>query len=107
MRDTLKANDRKRMAQRELYRRFVEEWVPRVKGGEGEAAEGLTRKGILEEALDVFGKRQDYEKRLREWRAERRELSIKRQANELRRANAVAEVEYADAWIRELGRGRS
>lgn len=107
VRDTLKANDRKRMAQRELYRRFVEEWVPTFKGDGGEGAEGLTRKGVLEEALGVFGKRGEYEERLRKWRAERGGLSIKQQANGARRANAVADVEYADAWIRELGRAGS
>lgn len=107
VKDTLKATDRKRMAQRELYRRFVEEWAPRVENDGGEGAEGLTRKGVLEEALDVFGKRQEYEKRLRNWRAERRNLNIKRQRNETRRADSVAEVEYADAWIRELGRAKS
>lgn len=89
-REGLKGHDRKRMGKRELYRRFVEEWVPRVKGEGGkEENEGLTREGALEEALDVFGKRPEYEKRLRMWEAKRRELSTRQQKNEARRANAV------------------
>ncbi|SLM41453.1 hypothetical protein LPUS_12488 [Lasallia pustulata] len=109
VRERMRAKDRKRVAQRELYRRFVEEWVPRMTGGGEETveAEGWKREGVLGRALDVFGKRGEYEKRLGEWRAERRELGVKRHRNEARRANAVAEVEYADAWIRQLRREKS
>ncbi|MCJ1305321.1 hypothetical protein MMC08_008135 [Hypocenomyce scalaris] len=109
VRTTLKANDRKRMAQRELYRRFVEEWVAKLgedddDDEEAEGKESLNRESILDEALDIFKKRGEYEERVERWRMERRELSIKREANEVRRAKTVAEAEYADAWIMELRR---
>lgn len=104
----LKANDRKRMGQREGYRRFVEEWVPRVereredrKGREGEGTHGdeVTREGVLEEALEVFGKRKEYEERVQMWRRERAELTSKQEAKQERKARALEESEYANAWM--------
>lgn len=102
----LKANDRKRMGQREGYRRFVEEWVPRMererqdgesKEGGGMHDEGLTREAVLEEALEVFGKRTEYEERVDMWRKERAELARKREANQERRARASEDKTNADA----------
>lgn len=93
----LKANDRKRMAQRELYRRFVEDWIPTWTGGEAEGeGKELTRGQVLDEALDTFGKRAEYAARVESWRVGRRELMEKRED----RMRQKADVEYADAWIR-------
>lgn len=106
----LKANDRKRMRERALYRRFVEDWLPTWRGdcavdGKGEEGEGgreeeLTREQVLDEALDTFGKRVEYEARLESWRTERRGLVEKWEGRERRKAKAMADAEYADAWIR-------
>jgi len=106
-RGDLKANDRKRMGQREGYRRFVEEWVPRMererkdresKEGGGMHDEGVTREGVLEDALEVFGKSTEYEGRVDMWRKERAELARKREEKQERRARALEDEVYADAW---------
>ena len=82
VRAELKANDRKRMAQRELYRRFVEEWLPENKQlveKRGKRAQEATRENVQESALNVFGKRAEFEKRIQVWRRERRELLEKQE----------------------------
>lgn len=109
-REGLKANDRKRMAQREVYRRFVEEWVPKYHEGieagekikEDDENEELTRKAVLVESLEIFGKREEYERQLKEWRMERDELLAKQQGKAKRRADAADLEDYACAWIRWL-----
>ena len=37
----------------------------------------ISRDGVLEESLERFGKRDEYGKRVREWRKERDELRVK------------------------------
>lgn len=98
----LRANDRKRVGKREMYRRFVEEWVLGWEGGAEEEEEGvgLTREEVLEEALERFGKRGEYVERVERWEAERRRLGEKREGREERKAQALADEEYADAWVR-------
>ncbi|KAL9125132.1 MAG: hypothetical protein Q9217_005621 [Psora testacea] len=101
----LKANDRKRMAKREIYRRFVEEWVPEHCNiaGDGTLLRP-TRGEIMEEALDTFEKREEYETPLKDWRMERVD-SLTRQEQKAGRKLAWAEIEgYADAWTRWLKR---
>lgn len=96
----LKANDRKRMMQRELYTRFVEDYVPSWTERISEGRKGLgTREGVLEEALQGFGKKEEYERKREEWRTEVLNAPIKK---ELRRLRIGEEVEYADAWINSL-----
>lgn len=100
VRSRLKANDRKRIGQREVYRRFVEECVPGWTERNPEGRNELdTREGVLEEALQLFGKREDYERKIEEWRTELLNAPIKR---ELRKLRIMEEVEYADAWINFL-----
>ncbi|MCJ1258649.1 hypothetical protein MMC24_006482 [Lignoscripta atroalba] len=100
VRNGLKANDRKRMAQRPLYRRFVDEWLPQRPSLECVAVPNqLNRESVLDEALKVFDKRGEYEGILEKWRKEREELRIKQEEKYRRRAGVRTEIEYADAWI--------
>lgn len=104
VRDTLKANDRKRMLQRDGYSRFVDEWLVEYKGLEGGAE--LTREGVKEECFARFGMREVYERRLEEWRTEREALKVKSEGKEERKRKALEEEVYADAWIETLEMGR-
>ena len=98
----MNANDRKKIAGREFYRQFVEEWVfAWEKGDVGE--EELTREMVLEEALDRFGLRLEMERMLGEWCVERQALNVKLWRNMEKKEKAAREGEYADAWIRNLG----
>ncbi|KAI4157110.1 MAG: hypothetical protein L6R39_000773 [Caloplaca ligustica] len=106
VRDGLKANDRKRMAQRDLYRRFVDDFMPTREGAiprDGHAGE-LTREQVLEDALDRFGKRDEFEARVKAWRKEREQLSNKQETRERRKAQAMEEEAYANAWINSIQR---
>ena len=109
VRAELKANDRKRMAQRELYRRFVDEWLPAngqfVEMG-GERIQGATREDVQELSLTVFGKREEFQQRIQEWRRERSELLEKQEGRLRRRADAAKREEYAGAWMNWLERDR-
>lgn len=101
----LKANDRKRMAQRELYRRFVDVWLPenecwiRTRLG---SAPTLTRDDLAEVVLDRFDKRQEYDERIRLWRQERADLLAKQEGRQKRKADALELEGYANAWIEWL-----
>lgn len=100
VREELKANDRKRMGQRPVYSRFVSEWLPQRLSGEDECRDAqATREDVMNEVLDRFGKREEYEETLRKWREERQVLEAKQQNKEQRRAGVKAEMEYAEAWI--------
>lgn len=100
VREGLKANDRKRMGQRPLYRRFVDEWLPGRPGvGKGDVDPAETRESVLEEVLERYGRRGVYEEMVRTWREERAELERKLEGREARREGVKAEMAYADAWI--------
>ena len=100
IRDVLKANDRKRMRQRPLYMRFVDEWLPQRPGlGEEGVDERVTRESVLEEALQRYGARGMYEEMLRVWREERTVLERKQEGREARREILKEEMAYAEAWI--------
>lgn len=105
VRGELKANDRKRMAQRELYRAFVEDWLPENVHSVGQQKDKTARSSrddTLEECLNRFGKREEYEKRVEAWRKEREELLAKQEMRRKRKANAAELEEYASAWMRWL-----
>lgn len=99
-RSRLKANDRKRMGKSDLYKRFIEEcvpsWTENISGGRNELD---SREGVLEEALQVFKKKEEYERKREEWRIEVLNAPIK---SELRKLRIGEEVEYADAWLKYL-----
>ncbi|KAK4696111.1 hypothetical protein P7C71_g1746, partial [Lecanoromycetidae sp. Uapishka_2] len=102
VRGDLKANDRKRMAQRELYRQFVDEWVP-ANGHFINTRVGrdttLTREVVQEAALARWAKRADFDKRVEAWRKERGDLKTKQEGRENRKEDAKILEKYADAWI--------
>ena len=97
--DGLKANDRKRMAQRKVYQDFVERWIPEYCGSEREEnAARLDRSTVLKEALEIFRKERVYDAQLRTWRQERAAL-LRKQGEKVDRKRTHVEIaEYADAW---------
>ncbi|KAL8828503.1 MAG: hypothetical protein Q9170_006577 [Blastenia crenularia] len=103
-RDGLKANDRKRMAQRDLYRRFVDEFLRggtnTVKGQD--QGTGLTREKVLDEALAKFGKQDEFVTRVEVWRKAREELSHRQETREWKKMQAMEDEAYASAWINWL-----
>ena len=108
VRGELKASDRKRIAQREMYRVFVEDWLPgntHFVGQQNDKNTQSSRDDVLEELLNRFGKREGYEKRVEEWRKERKELLAKQEGRQERKANAAESEEYASAWMKWLDRG--
>lgn len=118
VRRELKCNDRKRMLQRDVYRRFIDDWMPGWDEGSGGGAVHLQKEGgddnewegirkarriaVLQEALDQFGKRPEYDAKMVEWRAKRKQWLDKSERREDRKIRAVEEAEYADAWIQFL-----
>ncbi|KAL8637420.1 MAG: hypothetical protein Q9228_005308 [Teloschistes exilis] len=104
IRPDLKANDRKRLAQRELYRRFVDDYVPsrNVRAQQIDDVVELTRQEVLDEALETFNKRSEYRARLQAWREEREELAHKQASREWRKRKAAADEAYTDAWVKSL-----
>ena len=106
-RDELKAHDRKRMAQRELYRAFVENWLPEnvhLLGQQKQKHAQVSRDDVLKESLTRFGKSEEYEKRVEDWRKEREELLLKQYGRQKRKADAAECERYASAWMRWLDR---
>ncbi|KAL8836898.1 MAG: hypothetical protein Q9176_006028 [Flavoplaca citrina] len=97
----LKSNDRKRMSQREVFKRFVEDYLPnRVLGVQNEGdASSLTRYDVFEEALRQFDKGEEAETRIQQWRQERDKLSRKQAARQWRRKQAMEDDAYTDAWM--------
>ena len=105
VRGELKASDRKRIAQRETYRVFVEDWLPEnahFVGQQNKKNAQSSRDDVLEESLNEFGKREYYEKRVEEWRKEKKELLAKQEGRQERKANAAESEEYASAWMKRL-----
>lgn len=107
VRSDLKANDRKRMAQRELYRRFVDVWLHENENwirDKVDKHDPLTRDDVAEFVLDRFDKRREYGERLQAWRQETTDLLAKQKGREKRKAKALELEEYANAWITWLQR---
>ncbi|KAI1489656.1 hypothetical protein F5X96DRAFT_695642 [Biscogniauxia mediterranea] len=77
-RRTLKANDRRRMRQRPMFRAWVDEFLPRCRAsGRFSATTTTTREQVRDEAFARFpGLRCAYAARLREWRVERQRLHL-------------------------------
>jgi len=103
VRGELKANDRKRLKQREVYRGFVEGWLGENEGLVGGMVEGrreVGREEVEEEVLERWGKREVYWGVVGRWRREREELEVRREGRQRRKAEAAEGEEYADAWMR-------
>ena len=102
VRGDLKANDRKRLAQRELYRRFVDVWLPKnetwVRTRIGREPT-LMREDVTEIVLKTFDKREEWQKVTELWRREQRALQIKSEGRQNRKAEALEAENYANAWI--------
>ncbi|KAL9138191.1 MAG: hypothetical protein Q9175_000567 [Cornicularia normoerica] len=64
----------------------------------------ISRDSVLEDSLNKFGKRKDYEKRVEKWRKEREGLQAKQEGRQKRKADAAELEEYASAWMRWLDR---
>lgn len=118
VRRDLKANDRKRMGQRDMYRRFIDDWMPgwdegsSLGGGgavcpqkegkdheEQEDVRKARRTAVLLEALNQFDKQAEYDTKLAEWVLKRKQWLGTPEGREDRKIRAVEEAEYADAWI--------
>lgn len=67
----LKHNDRQRMAQRPLFRRWIEEFIPKCRAEGTYKHISLDRVSITNEALDRFNVRDEYETRLKVWSKDR------------------------------------
>ncbi|KAL6722121.1 hypothetical protein ACLMJK_001227 [Lecanora helva] len=109
VREGLKANDRKRLAQRELFRRFVESWLPENEDwlrAKEEREPNLSKEDVKEMVLKRFGKKSVYETVVKEWRGEREELERRKKSKEERRAHALEAKEHANAWIESINQRR-
>ncbi|MCJ1357561.1 MAG: hypothetical protein MMC33_007557 [Icmadophila ericetorum] len=109
-REILKSSDRKRSAQRIVFRTFIDEWLPARRSQFSQRWTGPElREAVMLEACKEFGVAERYAIMLREWSEERKELLAKQNTNEWRRAASLArveemrlEIEYAEEWIRHL-----
>jgi hypothetical protein len=86
--EAFKHNDRSRMAKRPIYREFVEEWLP--SHPEVEGTDRKTKEYYLEEVLERFGKRDEYNEKLDAWRKEQEEKKEKKRR--ILEARVAAEV---------------
>ncbi|KAI9791903.1 MAG: hypothetical protein M1835_008202 [Candelina submexicana] len=85
LKEGLKSNDRQRLKQREIFRRFVEKYLPAhpeigQEDGDGKSRIGskevITRDAVLQEALDTFNRRPQYNTIIAEWEKKQREAEM-------------------------------
>ncbi|KAL8795359.1 MAG: hypothetical protein Q9195_002100 [Heterodermia aff. obscurata] len=100
----LKSNDRKRMAQRDGYSAFVDDWLSNYAGKEGGDPD-LTRQKVWDEVEKKYNIESVYKSRIMAWREERERLKIKGEGREERKRIALEEEAYANAWIEMLKSG--
>lgn len=97
------------MVQRDIYRRFVDEWLPVnvmfVKTRPRETMPWLMREHVQEAALERWGKKAEFEIRVEEWRRERRELLGKQNGRQKRKDDALELEKYIGAWVTWLEGG--
>ncbi|KAI0882822.1 uncharacterized protein GGS22DRAFT_195550 [Annulohypoxylon maeteangense] len=73
----LKANDRRRMSSRSVFRKWVDEFLPACRNAGLFAVQNATRDSVRAEAFECFpGTRHIYEARLREWNLERQRQTL-------------------------------
>ena len=104
IRHTLKANDRKRMAQRDGYSAFVDDWLSAYTGSGGEDPE-LTRASVWEEVIEKYNIEKVYEERIKTWRQERERLKLKAEGRKQRKMAAMEEEAHAEARIKNQESG--
>lgn len=102
IRHTLKANDRKRMAQRDGYSAFVDDWLPTYAGNGGEDPD-LTRASVWDEVVERYKIEKVYEERIKAWREERERLKLKAEGREQRKMAALEEERTRTQEIKNLG----
>ncbi|KAI1410883.1 hypothetical protein F5Y13DRAFT_167033 [Hypoxylon sp. FL1857] len=72
-----KANDRRRMHHRPVFRRWVDEFLPACRKAGRFATQTATRDSIRKEAFETFpGTQKAYEARVTEWRKERQQQTL-------------------------------
>ncbi len=69
------ANDRQRMKQRVMFRRFITEWLP-AHAELNPDREEWTREAVLHEALKAFGQQEEYDRRMKAWEAAEKEKQL-------------------------------
>ncbi|KAF2801558.1 uncharacterized protein BDZ99DRAFT_219278 [Mytilinidion resinicola] len=70
-----KANDRRRLKERDMYRKFISEWMP-AHPDAGVKEKSWTRQDVLAEALKEFGKQQEYDGILHEHQIQEDEAAL-------------------------------
>ncbi|KAI9702396.1 MAG: hypothetical protein M1836_000875 [Candelina mexicana] len=85
LKEGLKSNDRQRLKQREVFRRFVEEYLPAHPGigqedsnskSKIDSKEVTTRDAVLQEALSTFNCRPQYNTIIAEWEKKQQEAEM-------------------------------
>lgn len=72
----LKANDRRRMTYRPVFKRWIEEFIPQCRAQRKFSTQVTSRGKVTEEALDLFHVREEYTKVRREYLIERQRDKI-------------------------------
>lgn len=75
-RQNLKSNDRRRMGQRPLFRKWVEEFLPRCREEGRFAVRGLSREETMEDAFRCFGVQTTYETQLLDFQKQRQKENL-------------------------------
>lgn len=76
-RKKLKSNDRKRMNMRPLFRKWIDEFLPRCQDEGRFTQQSMTKSEVREEAFRCFGIRRTYETRLVEFQKQRQKERLK------------------------------
>jgi hypothetical protein len=76
-RKKLKSNDRKRMNMRPLFRKWIEEFLPKCQKGGRFTQQSMTKTQVREEAFRCFGVRRAYESRLVDFQKQRQKERLK------------------------------
>lgn len=75
----LKSNDRRRMGQRPLFRKWIEDFLPRCRAQGRFTNRTPTREETTEQAFQIFGVRGEYETRLLDFQRERQRQALWRE----------------------------
>lgn len=92
--------EKKRIETRAIYRQFVDEFLP---SWQDVGRKRVRREEMLELVLNRWGKVEEYEKKMNEWRKYIDEKPVK---EEIREMGIVMEMRWADAWVNWQKTGR-